>query len=359
MADAFENLMGETCVKNPGSLSGGPFSLTGLESCTVTILDYTSFVNVSNCSNCKILIGPTHSVSFTGCSDCTIMVACGEFVASSCSNMSFGLYSSTPPSIDSCTNMSFACWNAAYPGLESHFQATGLPVETNLWNQVNDMSEGEGLQNYQVNDFAPADYWEVPLEGEGLVENPVGVPPPATFGGDDGFFGGDEMAGGGDPFDGAAEPMADGDMFGGSAPALSDDFAAATEPVAESFAMPAAREEENPKVTDMREKMRLRIREVDSRESEMKAKASVEAKEYLETLYKNRTNTTERRKKNNREEESLSHSAVASGGTYWERIIEYIDFSGAANTKKTAVDMSRYKSVLFAAKAKNVPVNVA
>lgn len=127
---------------------------------------------------------------------------------------------------------------------------------------------------------------------------------------------------------------------------------------------PAFQEEENPKVAEMREAMRLRLREVDEREAECKAEAAKAAKSFLETHAKvravgrvgpalasegcglqwclaphhaspplphcvpqSREEATQRRKKNNREEESLSGGQEPSGATYWERIVEYIDFS--------------------------------
>mmetsp|Transcript_21943 Transcript_21943/g.52449 ORF Transcript_21943/g.52449 Transcript_21943/m.52449 type:complete len:81 (+) Transcript_21943:120-362(+) len=63
MSSCFENLLSETCSKLPGELNGSPFTLSGLEGCTVTLLDYTSNVEVANCSNCSILIGSSCSSS--------------------------------------------------------------------------------------------------------------------------------------------------------------------------------------------------------------------------------------------------------------------------------------------------------
>mmetsp|Transcript_21943 Transcript_21943/g.52443 ORF Transcript_21943/g.52443 Transcript_21943/m.52443 type:complete len:290 (+) Transcript_21943:649-1518(+) len=288
------------------------------------------------------------------------MVACGQFSATSCRDCSFGLYCASPPSIESCSDVRFACWNAAYPGLSGHFQALGLPLESNLWNQVSDNSEGEGLQSYQVDEFAPAEYWEVPLEGMGPVENPVPAMQPATFGGDD-FFGGGAVAeqapGGGDFFSGAQafgdDPFAAPEHGSGGLELPAEELAEQDPP--ESFAMPAEMEGENPRVTEMREAMRIRLREVDEREAKVKADASAQAKSYLDSFYKNRTDSTERRMKNNREAEALTGSQEPKGNTYWERIVEYIDFSNAA---KSGVDMTRYKNVLFTAKNRNVPVNV-
>lgn len=51
------DLSGETVFKNPGSINGEPFTLSNLEGCSVYLLDYTSEVEVTNCSNCRIFIG--------------------------------------------------------------------------------------------------------------------------------------------------------------------------------------------------------------------------------------------------------------------------------------------------------------
>jgi len=229
------------------------------------------------------------------------------------------------------------------------------------------------------------------FEGDATAAFPsMEGPDDPTFGGasSDAFFGGEApasgevppMDAGGDPFGapaandapammplsddfgsgGFAEPAAAplGDDFSEPAAApLGDDFGsgAFSEPAAAVMAPPEP-EVENPKVTEMRETMRLRLKAVDEKESEGKKKNVDDATDYLETLYKNRDDATERRKKNNREEESLSGGQEARGGSYWERIIEYIDFNEAGSNK--GLDMTRYKNVLFAAKAKNVPVAV-
>lgn len=58
----------------------------------------------------------------------------------------------------------------------------------------------------------------------------------------------------------------------------------------------------------------------------------------------NRADATSRRKKNNREAESLTGGQEAKGSSYWEQIIEYIDFSMDTNKgedplRLTSVDL--------------------
>lgn len=194
-------------------------------------------------------------------------------------------------------------------------------------------------------------------------------PDDPTFGGasSEAFFGGEAPLSD-DPFGAPAENVqleeAPAVMFLGDEtvsgafdePAYTDDFtspANAPEPVFVPAPEPEV-EVENPKVAEMREAMRLRLKETEEKEALGKKNNIGEAALFLETLYKTRDDATERRKKNNREEQSLCGGQEAKGSNSWERIIEYIDFTDSKSNK--GLDMTRYKNVLFAAKAKNVPI---
>lgn len=55
------------------------FAIRGLEDCSVFLLDNSSEVEVSNCVNCQIFIGPVDGPAiFDNCSNCQVAVACQQ-----------------------------------------------------------------------------------------------------------------------------------------------------------------------------------------------------------------------------------------------------------------------------------------
>ena len=59
------------------------FAIRGLEDCSVFLLDNSSEVEVSNCVNCQIFIGPVDGPAiFDNCSNCQVAVACQQVGAS-------------------------------------------------------------------------------------------------------------------------------------------------------------------------------------------------------------------------------------------------------------------------------------
>ncbi|KAI8476632.1 MAG: hypothetical protein J3K34DRAFT_401019 [Monoraphidium minutum] len=103
-------------------------------------------------------------------------------------------------------------------------------------------------------------------------------------------------------------------------------------------------------------------------QSEVKAKSEVvsKAKAFLDKQAKERSTLLDKRKKTNRELEKTSNvaaGAVPSGDKPWDRVLSVIAFNredakGPHVAKDTFKELSRFKGVLLAAKAANVPVGV-
>lgn len=101
-------------------------------------------------------------------------------------------------------------------------------------------------------------------------------------------------------------------------------------------------------------------------EATAKAEVLSKAKAHLEKLAKERELLLSKRKATNRELERTSNvaaGAVPSGDKPWERVLSVITFNredakGPHVTKDTFKELSRFKSVLLASKAANVPVSV-
>jgi protein XRP2 len=351
----FEDLTGQSLTKHPGTVDGGSVTLRNLTECSVYILDHSTYLSVSQCTDCQIFVGPVGGIAlFTDVVGGKACVAAQEFQAKRCTNVEFGLYSAQKPQISGSNGLSFKTWTGAYPKLGQHFRAANLDPASNQWNQVEDTDGLEaGEATFQLLDAS--DYWEVPIEGHGAPENPVPGPGGAvyTYAND----GASPLAGAGlppaanggfdsSPFDEAdfSEPAgANGVGGGGYAPPPN------ASGVSAAFAPPA---EEPEAVTAMKEHLRTRMREQEEAEVAAKKKGEEESRAFLEEFYQKRTATKNASIEEHREAHKLLGSQKPEGNNEWERAISLIDFNFS---RPSGVDLSRYRNVLFNAKSRNQP----
>ncbi|DBA96359.1 TPA: hypothetical protein ACH3X3_002534 [Trebouxia sp. C0006] len=357
----FTDVSGQTLTKEPGSVNGESFALKNLTDCTVYLLDYTSEVEVTDCRGCKIFIGPVDGPAiFNNCQSSQVTVACQQFQAKSCQDIEFGLYCCTQPSISGCSDVRFGCWMGAYPMLTAHFAAANLDPQANNWDKVYDISAEDGAKpSFEF--VQSAQYWEVPIAGQGQPENPVPAADGSTYqsgsqaesngnhdfgpleGGNSGIFGGS----GGGSFGGSAGGGGFGGSFG-NAPTENGNTAAP--------AMGGGSDAENPKAAAVREQLRKRLSEQEEKERATKTELVQKAASYLEQFYEKRNNSRAQREKDNREAESMLTVAGPKGDTEWERTVDYVNFGF---TRPNGSDLSRMKGLLFSAKAKNVPIKTS
>ena len=67
---------------------------------------------------------------------CQIAVACQQLQVKNSSDVEFGLYCATKPTIESSKDIRFTCWMGAYPGLTQHFSKANLDPKANQWDKV-------------------------------------------------------------------------------------------------------------------------------------------------------------------------------------------------------------------------------
>ncbi|EFN52558.1 hypothetical protein CHLNCDRAFT_138540 [Chlorella variabilis] len=363
----FANVKGETLVKAPGSINGESFAIKNLED--VFLLDHSSEVEVTNCTNCQIFVGPVDGPAiFQGCTNCQVAVACNHFKADACSNCEFGLYSSTQPAIAACTGIRIACWAGAYPQLTRHFGDASLDPAANQWSKVYDGSAEEGAApNFELV-IEPTPYWEVPLDNFGPPENPVpgpdgsmyqpaaAAPAPVLAADGAGLEAGGALGE-------AAAPGENGAFEGATPPAgaaIPDDFFGAgdghvpseqAETVASGLLEPAAAGGDHPAVAAAKQRLQQRMKDQAAKEAEQKQGIQATAAKYLEQFYKKRDSSKEERIRLGREalEGKGNGELGPNGATEPERILSMIDFN---LTRPHGADLSRFKSVLFTCKAK-------
>jgi len=144
----WENKMGETLMKLPGSVKGQPFDISSCKGCRLLLLDHSDQVQIDDVSDSRVFIAASsESVFIRNCSSCTFTIACKQFRTRDCTNCIFYLYSKTEPAIETSNNIRFAPFNGAYDGHKQAMEAASLNPERNLWFAVYDFNDDKQTGN--------------------------------------------------------------------------------------------------------------------------------------------------------------------------------------------------------------------
>eukprot|EP00890_Picochlorum_soloecismus_P000365 jgi/Picsp_1/1329/NSC_04809-R1_protein xrp2 len=315
-ANIFEGIVGQTLFKLPGTIDGDGFVLKNLRDCTVFLLDYTSEVEVSDCENCQIFIGPVDGPAlFQGCRNCHVSSASQQFQAKECACCDFGLYCATGPTLTSCQQITIGCWSGAYAGLGTHFSKANLDPSKNDFGKVYDASQVEGQEmNYKLV-MEPQPAWVVDVEGLSaeLAENPVLGP--------DGL------------------------------PQIPRNPENGTKTVEDHRNNDTKSKDSSPNGVPSAAGAPLglpdRIAHQAAFEAEEKRKTREAAANYLKDFYSRRNASKDERIKLGREaslERQSSTTTGPEGNGKWQRTVSMIDFT---LSRPTGTDLSRFKSILM------------
>ncbi|XP_063726228.1 protein XRP2-like [Symsagittifera roscoffensis] len=144
----FSNKADEVLVKLPGSINGKPFNIVNLNSCRVFLLDNMATINIDNCSNCAIFIGPTNqSVFIRDSTACNFIVSCQQFRMRDCSKVNVLLHCTSQPIIESSSKIKFACFQFYYEALQDQLQSASLSPYLNYWSNIYDFSPNSDSSN--------------------------------------------------------------------------------------------------------------------------------------------------------------------------------------------------------------------
>lgn len=312
-------------------------------------MDYTSEVDVTNCVNCQIFIGPVDGPAiFDSCQNCNVAVACQQFQAKGCTDCAFGLYCATVPSISGCSSIKVSRWSGAYAGLNAHFAAANLDLTKNQWNKIYDASAANDQPpNFVLNEDA-ADLWEVAVDGaDGPAENPVPGPvaaAPTTADDIDDLSNGLQNA--------SLDPANVFPSENGNNENSGDTTASAAAGPAPSAADAAAEYDYAPPATAVaRDQLQDRLTAQSREKAEKRAALQAAASRYLEEFYAKRNSSRDARIAQGRDLLARRGSTEAGpeGESVWEQAISMVDFNAA---RPGGTDLSRFKSVLFACKEK-------
>ncbi|XP_017335897.1 protein XRP2 [Ictalurus punctatus] len=140
-----------TVGRLPGTLNGQQFIIQECENCNIYVFDHSAAVNVDDCVNCRIVLGPVRgSVFFRNCRDVKCVVACQQFRTRDCKKMDVFLCCATQPIVESSTGMKFGCFQYYYPELAFHFKDAGLSIFNNNWSNIHDFTPVSGETNWSL-----------------------------------------------------------------------------------------------------------------------------------------------------------------------------------------------------------------
>ncbi|KAK9809780.1 hypothetical protein WJX73_005743 [Symbiochloris irregularis] len=351
MADGLEfvGLKGQTIVKENGSVSGENVVIKDLEDCEVYILDFSSLVEVTDCTRCKIFIGPVDgSAIFQGVTSSAIAVAAQRFQVKNSQDLDIGLYCATKPEVESCSDIRISCWMGAYPGLNSNFQQAHLDPKANQYHQAFDLGGDDFGAGFTL--VEAVEYWEPPVGGLSPPENPVPAPDGTLYAAPAGANGSIPSENGGLSLTGGTGAGTQGTT--GTPLSVGSGGGGLFSP---SSTGPVAVEGDHPKVAAMKEKMQQRLQQQENTEREAKEKLADAANQHLESFYQRRQSQVAQRSKDNRSGSAATGdgSQNVEGSTPWEKTVNLINFNFL---RASAADKARFKTVLFSAKANNTPI---
>ena len=294
------------------------------------LLDYTSEVEVTNCNNCQIFIGPVDGPAiFDSCHNCKVAVACQQFQAKGCEECDFGIYCATGPTLSGCSSIKFSYWAGAYPGLSQHFALANLDPTKNQWNRVYDASaSNDGPANFVIIQESQPQPWEVEVEGVSPTQ-PAENPVPPLFAHNNSSNQWDRSA-----------PIDLGEVAFENGHSAAHNDSTQQQPAAALVNASA------------QDAVQRRLAAQATEEAEKKAATQAAAESFLQQFYERRNAARDSRIAQGRDELARRGSGEAQpeGTSQWERAISMIDFNAV---RPGGADLSRFKAVLFAAKERS------
>ncbi|GHP05229.1 Xrp2 protein [Pycnococcus provasolii] len=365
----------ETIIRPPGSLMGYDFVIEDCHNCSIYLLDFTAQVQIDDCVDCTIILGPVDgSAFFRDCSNLKVCAVVRQLRTRECHACHFNLHCHTDPIVELSSDVAFSEWDVAYNGLKQQFASANLDPAVNNWQKVYDFNKDEDVKgtttHWTLSDtpfWNPPGTWSLAPDGmeQPTPEDRCAVPGTSVAqdvsGG--GFAFGDDAATHATqpppaeavpdmfsvaPTESAAPLPPASAMFGEPPAGPGDGFSStmATQSLAESNATAEWRAANARKAAE---------REATERVDQEALREA--ARKVLEGKQEERARKVEIAKKNNREAESIS-SAEQSGtftdGNVWGAVLKMLGSSDT--TEKRHADLSKMRSLIVKLKhAKDSP----
>uniref|UniRef100_A0A2P2HYU3 Tubulin-specific chaperone C-like n=1 Tax=Hirondellea gigas TaxID=1518452 RepID=A0A2P2HYU3_9CRUS len=160
----FKDKSNETLVMAAEEISNRQLNLQNLSHCNVQVLGNPDTIQAAALDNCTILIGPTSRSAFIkNCTSCRFVLACQQVRIHDTRDTQFYIHVTGAAIIESCGNVGFAPYNLEYPLLQEHYNYSGLDIDTNNWDKVDDfkwITKNEKSPNmYLIEEKERKDNW--------------------------------------------------------------------------------------------------------------------------------------------------------------------------------------------------------
>ncbi|KAK7070892.1 hypothetical protein SK128_019784 [Halocaridina rubra] len=150
----FKDESAKTLAKTASELENRQLNLQNLKNCKVITLGNPSTLQVASLTNCVVLVGPTsRSVFIKDCINCKFVIACQQVRIHNTVDTEFYLHVTGAAIIEGCRGVQFAPYTITYPELDNHFSQSGLDLNTNNWNKIEDfhwLNETEASPNWSI-----------------------------------------------------------------------------------------------------------------------------------------------------------------------------------------------------------------
>lgn len=145
------NAKDASIMKPPGSIGGEQFIIRNCQNTSLYILDHLNSVNIDDCTDCVVILGPTQgSVFLRNCSKVRIASACQQLRARDCTAVDFWLCCTTQPSIEACSDMRFGCLTLMYEEFPDQLKNARLSPFNNHWSEVYDFTPSRPEPNWTL-----------------------------------------------------------------------------------------------------------------------------------------------------------------------------------------------------------------
>lgn len=137
----FSDKMNENLVMSNNVIFKQDVTLSNLEGCIVKLHGTPSTIHISNVNNCTIMSGPVAtSVLIESCFNCKFVFPCQQLRIHNTKNSDFYIHVTTKAIIEDCTLVQFAPYNWKYEGIQEHYKLSGLDLNRNHWNDIDDFN---------------------------------------------------------------------------------------------------------------------------------------------------------------------------------------------------------------------------
>ncbi|ESO06448.1 hypothetical protein HELRODRAFT_155706 [Helobdella robusta] len=135
------NLDNVEIAKQNDEILNKDIRISNLTNCTVKLYGHPGAIHIDRIKNCKIFIGPVKgSILIEDCSDSKIIAACQQMRIHKTVQSHFYIHVTSRAIIEDSNNVKFAPFNWNYEGVKDHFNETGLDLEKNNWDLVEDFN---------------------------------------------------------------------------------------------------------------------------------------------------------------------------------------------------------------------------